>query len=155
VKVISDCPHHFDIRYGDAVKSSAPRPTTNIPVICILCSLAENSAGLLIAHWKYNIERHIWIHHPEYAVPGVTVPPRGGKPLPPDFAAAISFAAQEEERVGVSTTTSWAEIGIRDPAEIVAVHPAVSSTAAATARPRPAAASTQPRKKRRVENAFV
>jgi hypothetical protein len=81
-----------------------PHPTINIPDICLLCSLAENSAGLTNAHWKYNIERHIWTHHPEYAVPGVTVLPLGGKAFSPDFAAANSFAAQEEERVGVSKT---------------------------------------------------
>jgi hypothetical protein len=112
VKVISDCPDHFDVRYGDAVKSTRVRPTTNVPLVCVLCAPGENASGMLPAHWKYNFHRHIFEDHPEYATPGSrSHPARPGRTLPTDFAPVVAFGLQEEELVGVPTSIPWSQLG--------------------------------------------
>jgi hypothetical protein len=81
-------PHH-------ARKSSRSRPTTNVVVMCAICQLPEKDS-MFAGHFKSNIERHIHIHHPEYAIPGITLPARPGLPLPDHFAGrGVSRPAED------------------------------------------------------------
>ncbi|KAJ7805417.1 hypothetical protein B0H14DRAFT_3771691 [Mycena olivaceomarginata] len=68
----SNCRLATPLKYAFAERGSVATPCRNVPVICALCPgalAAGNPSAAQPAQWRYNIEEHLLIAHPEYASP--------------------------------------------------------------------------------------
>jgi hypothetical protein len=111
-KILSSCPYFYAARYGSASKYSTARPSTNVPVVCQLCfpSSSRDFKKPCSAIWKYEMEAHIRRAHPDFATPSNPV----GKLIPRSMALALNLDPQEEEKLGVPTSTPWTDLGDYD-----------------------------------------
>ncbi|KAF8434060.1 hypothetical protein L210DRAFT_3649249 [Boletus edulis BED1] len=96
-EVITDCPHKVPFKYGFAEKGSESRPCRNVPVVCALCPHRERDTDAKPAVWRYNMEQHLTLSHPEYAHPGKFL----GLPLPLHMIGSVVLTIQEEKKFGV------------------------------------------------------
>ena len=97
MEVITDCPHKVPFKYGFAEKGSESRPCRNVPVICMLCPHREKDTDAKPAVWRYNMEQHLDLSHPEYAHPGKFL----GLPLPLHMIRTVGLTMLEEKKFGV------------------------------------------------------
>jgi hypothetical protein len=94
----SRCAYFHPIKYGHDKKSYASRPTTNVPVICLLChppELRKRGKNPIPGIPKYLFERHVRSLHPAHARPGHP----SGRPIPQELAACLVLEPKELERV--------------------------------------------------------
>jgi hypothetical protein len=96
-EVFTDCPHKVPYKYGFAEKGSESRPCRNVPVICTLCPHREKDTDAKPAVWRYNMEQHLNLSHPEYAHPGKLL----GLPLPSHMIRTVVLTVLEEKKLGV------------------------------------------------------
>lgn len=96
-EVITGCPHKVPFKYGFAEKGSDSRPCRNVPVVCTLCPHREKETNTKGAVWRYNMEQHLNITHPEYMHPGKLL----GLPLPTEMVRIVTITIQEEKKLGV------------------------------------------------------
>ncbi|KAF8121563.1 hypothetical protein EV363DRAFT_1363441 [Boletus edulis] len=96
-EVITDCPHKVPFKYGFAEKGSESCPCRNVPVVCALCPHRERDTDAKPAVWRYNMEQHLTLSHPEYAHPGKFL----GLPLPLHMIGSVVLTIQEEKKFGV------------------------------------------------------
>ncbi|KAG9309942.1 hypothetical protein JVU11DRAFT_9974 [Chiua virens] len=96
-EVITNCPHKVPFKYGFAEKGSESRPCRNVPVVCGLCPHRERKTDAKPAIWRYNMEEHLSLSHPEYAHPGKIY----GLPLPLHMIDTVVITVQEEKKFSV------------------------------------------------------
>jgi len=101
-EVIVDCPHKVPFKYGFAEKGSESCPCRNVPVICTLCTHRGRDTDAKSAVWRYNMEQHLNLSHPEYAHPGKLL----GLPLPSHMIRTVALTALEEKKSGVPACLS-------------------------------------------------
>ncbi|KAG9309781.1 hypothetical protein JVU11DRAFT_10155 [Chiua virens] len=96
-EVITNCPHKVPFKYGFTEKGSESRPCRNVPVVCGLCPHRERKTDAKPAIWRYNMEEHLSLSHPEYAHPGKIY----GLPLPLHMIDTVVITVQEEKKFSV------------------------------------------------------
>lgn len=60
----STCSSHVSFNYTSASKSSSTAPSSNVPVLCKICSMGSANPFSKPAIWKYNLKAHILSVHP-------------------------------------------------------------------------------------------
>ncbi|THH06902.1 hypothetical protein EW146_g9475, partial [Bondarzewia mesenterica] len=95
--VISTCSTAHTFLYGPACKFSQSTPSTNIPIVCVLCHPKPGSAAQP-AVWKYNMLQHLRDHHPGH-IPSDSGP--GLLQVPADFIQRITITLEEERKIGI------------------------------------------------------
>ncbi|KAJ6559452.1 hypothetical protein DFH09DRAFT_1364826 [Mycena vulgaris] len=97
--VETNCRLKGPIKYAYAERGSATTPCRNVPLVCILCPsqlTAEKASARQPAQWRYNMEAHLAVAHPEYASPHN---PNGVKRLP--ITVLESFELQRPEQLAL------------------------------------------------------
>ncbi|THH18378.1 hypothetical protein EW146_g2586 [Bondarzewia mesenterica] len=95
--VISTCSTAHTFLYGPACKFLQSTPSTNIPIVCVLCHPKPGSAAQP-AVWKYNMLQHLPDHHPGH-IPSDSGP--GLLQVPADFIQRITITLEEERKIGI------------------------------------------------------
>ncbi|KAL6302386.1 hypothetical protein BKA93DRAFT_737066 [Sparassis latifolia] len=96
-KVECKCPFFLPFRYGFAEKGSEKTPCRNVPIICSLCPKPSNKTVPPPAIWRYNMDTHLRLQHPEYASPSDPV----GLPIPVKLWHDMAISMQEEKALQI------------------------------------------------------
>jgi hypothetical protein len=104
--------------------SSDAQPTTNLPIVCLLCDPPHDRDRKRVAIFKYNFPHHLSTVHRDYAVPGwpARINPdaserhpsqraRRGLPVLDELVDALAYGEGEEDRMNIARSTPWTELG--------------------------------------------
>ena len=116
----TDCPSKVWIKFANADKGSKKRPCCNVSVICRLCPLLLRAKEMdwQPAVWRYNMEQHFNLAHPEYAHPGKL----SSLPLPSNITPSIIVDSRKEAKFGVPFHPQFTHIQIVREDEAVPTH---------------------------------
>ncbi|KAJ7443372.1 hypothetical protein FB451DRAFT_1149702 [Mycena latifolia] len=101
VQVQTNCRLAAPFKYAYADRGSSSTPCRNVPIICTLCPsrlTAGKAGGWQPAQWRYNMDSHLALCHPEYASP---LNPSGNRRLPHDLWERMEIQRVEEVELGI------------------------------------------------------
>ncbi|KAJ6583577.1 hypothetical protein DFH09DRAFT_838888, partial [Mycena vulgaris] len=100
----SNCRLAMPFKYAYAERGSQATPCRNVPIVCGLCQstlTAGKESALQPAQWRYNMEEHLALKHPEYASPRN---PDAQQRLPYDVWIRMEITKVEELAQGIPLT---------------------------------------------------
>ncbi|KAJ7866993.1 hypothetical protein B0H14DRAFT_2161749, partial [Mycena olivaceomarginata] len=101
VAVESNCRLAAPFNYAFAERGSVATPCRNVPIVCGLCPSTLTSgreSRSQPAQWRYNMEEHLALAHPEYASPRN---PDGLQRLPHAVWTAMEITVTEHRGLGI------------------------------------------------------